>query len=77
MIDTIQYLPKTYAIRKVYLLTFYRQLLIIKDEKQRQRLIGIFDEIYFSNSGLREFITVAKHISIFFKSIVTELKKTN
>ena len=75
LIDTIQYLPKTYAIRKVYLLTFYRQLLIIKDEKQRQRLIGIFDEIYFSNSGLREFITVAKHISIFFQKYSNRIKE--
>ena len=67
LIDTIQYLPKSYAISKSYLITFYRGLLITKDEIQRQRLIGIFDEIYFSNGGVREFITVARHINIFYQ----------
>lgn len=60
-------MPKSYAISKSYLITFYRGLLITKDEIQRQRLIGIFDEIYFSNGGVREFITVARHINIFYQ----------
>lgn len=66
LIDTIKFFSKEGVIRKEYLLVFYRSLLITKDEKKRQRLVGIFDEIYFDNSGIREFTAVAKNINIFY-----------
>lgn len=73
LIDTIKYFSKGDVIRKEYLLVFYRSLLITKDEKKRQRLIGIFDEIYFNNSGVREFIAVAEHINIFYQKYCMDI----
>lgn len=78
LIDNIKDFSAGLPIRKVYLLVFYRSLLTTKDEKKRQRLIGIFDEIYFDNSGKREFLTIAEHINIFYQKYcidVLERKK--
>lgn len=73
LIDTVKYFSKEGVIRKEYLLVFYRSLLITKDEKKRQRLVGIFDEIYFDNSGIREFTTVAKNINIFYQKYCMDI----
>lgn len=73
LIDTVKYYSKEGVIRKEYLLVFYRSLLITKDEKKRQRLVGIFDEIYFDNSGIREFIAVAKNIIIFYRKYCMDI----
>lgn len=73
LIDTIKYFSKGGVIRKEYLLVFYRSLLVTKDEKKRQRLISIFDEIYFNNSGVREFIAVAEHINIFYQKYCMDI----
>ena len=73
LIDTIKYFSTGVASRKEYLLVFYRSLLITKDEKKRKRLIGIFDELYFNNSGMREFLTVAEHIKIFYQKYCMDI----
>lgn len=73
LIDTIKYFPTGVTCRKEYLLVFYRSLLITKDEKKRQRLIGIFDELYYNNSGMREFLIVAEHINIFYQKYCMDI----
>lgn len=73
LIDNIKCYSKGVIIRKEYLLVFYRSLLITKDEAKRQRLIGIFDELYLNNSAIREFIVVATHINIFYRKYCEDI----
>jgi len=73
LIDTIHYFRESNIARKEYLLVFYRSLLITKDEKKRKQLISIFDEFYLNNSAVREFLTVAGHINIFYQKYCTDI----
>ncbi|MDE5804136.1 MAG: hypothetical protein K2I22_14630 [Lachnospiraceae bacterium] len=73
LIDTTKDFSAGVLIQKEYLLVFYRSLLITKDEKKRQRLIGIFDEIYYDNSGMREFLMVAEHINSFYQKYCMDI----
>lgn len=73
LIDTLQYFSKGDIVREEYLLVFYRSILSTKDEKKRQRLIGIFDEIYFNNSAVNEFLEVAEDINIFYQKYCKDI----
>lgn len=73
LIDTIQNFSKDVIVREEYLLVFYRSILITKDAKKRQRLIGIFDELYFNNSAVKDFLTVAEDINTFYQKYCIDI----
>lgn len=73
LLDTVHYFRESEFARKEYLLVFYRSLLITKDEKKRQWLISIFDELYLTSSAQREFLVVANHINIFYQNYCEDI----
>ena len=68
LIDQIKSVDPAYRVKNRFLLPFYRGLLVTSNEVKRHRLISIFDEIYLSQSGIREFQVVAEDITKFYRN---------
>ena len=63
--------------REEHLLAAYRCLLTTQDEKKRNRLISVFDELYFGNSGIRAFISLADNIVKFYERYTERVRNTH